>query len=143
MKTRIESRIGIQAPTDDIWPLIETLGDWGRWNEVERDVSGTIAFGGAIAMTEHFEGLEPRAVNGKVVEWQPHAQLVIAEKRGLWFNTLRYFEIEQLEPGNCIFATGMIFNGLRAEMYHDKHRRLIKTAYAGLCDKVKLLAESR
>lgn len=141
MKTRIESRIGVQAPADRIWPLIENLGQWGFWNDVERQVSGTIAFGGGMSMTEHLEGFAPRAVTGRVVEWQPHAQLVVAEKRGLLFNTVRYFEIEQLEPGNCIFANGMIFNGLRAEMHHDRHRRRIKQAYAGICERVKSLAE--
>jgi hypothetical protein len=141
MKVRIESRIGIRTPTDPIWDLIESLSDWSRWNPVERDVSGTIAFGGALTMTEALPGLPERVVSGRVSEWQPHAQLVIAEKRGFLFNTQRYFEIEQLEPGSCIFATGMIFNGMRAEMWRDKHHRQVKQAYADICERVKVLAE--
>jgi hypothetical protein len=142
MKVRIESRIGIQAPSDRIWEQIETLSDWGRWNTVERDVSGTIAFGGSVSLTEAVPGLPERAVSGKVTEWQPLAQLVIAEKRGFLFNTLRYFEIEELEPGSCIFANGMIFNGVRAEMWRDKHHRAVKEAYAGIGERMKVLAES-
>ena len=123
---RIERRIGVRASTDRIWDLIADLPGWDRWNPVETGLEGTIAFGGQISLTEQLEGLPERRAVVRVGDWQPYAQLVWAEKRGLWFQSLRYFEIEELEPGSCIVANGFIFSGLRGEMYFDKHRKALR-----------------
>lgn len=139
---RIEKRIGIRAPSDRIWEVIHDLSFWDRWNPVEKAVEGTIAFGGDIALTEAIEGLPERRVVAKVGEWQPYAQLVWAENRGLWFRSMRYFEIEQLEPGSCIASNGFIFSGLRGEMFFDKHRKHLRHAADAVAEAWKAAAES-
>lgn len=139
---RIEKRIGVRAPTDKIWEVIADLPGWDRWNPVETTVEGTIAFGGQIALTEAVDGLPERRVVARVGDWQPYAQLVWAEKRGLWFNMVRYFEIEQLEPGSCIAANGIIFSGLRGEMYFDKHRKTLRRAVDSVAHAWKEAAEA-
>lgn len=139
---RIEKRIGVRAPTDKIWEVIADLPGWDRWNPVETTVEGTIAFGGQIALTEAVDGLPERRVVARVGDWQPYAQLVWAEKRGLWFNMVRYFEIEQLEPGSCIAANGVIFSGLRGEMYFDKHRKTLRRAVDSVAHAWKEAAEA-
>ncbi len=138
---RIEKRIGVRAPADRIWEILAELPAWDRWNPVETAVEGTIAYGGAIALTETVPGLPERRAGVRVGEWQPHAQLVWAEKRGLWFSSLRYFEIEQLEPGSCIFANGLIFSGLRGEMYFDRHRKALRSAVEAVAEGLKAVAE--
>ena len=138
---RVERRIGVQAPSDRIWELIVDLPGWSRWNPVEAAAEGVIGFGGQIAFTETIEGLGERQGVGRVGEWQPYAQLVWSEKRGLWFNVVRYFEIQELAPGNCIFATGMIFSGLRGELFHDKHRAVLRQALEGVVEGMKAAAE--
>ena len=138
---RIEKRIGVRAPTDRIWELIADLPAWDRWNPVERAVEGVIAYGGSIALTEAVSGLPERRALVRVGEWQPYAQLVWAERRGLWFNSLRYFEIEELEPGSCIFANGFIFTGLRGEMFFDRHRRALRSAVDTVAEGLKGAAE--
>ncbi|KQW81797.1 polyketide cyclase [Brevundimonas sp. Root1279] len=138
---RIEKRIGIRASTDRIWEVIHDLGFWDRWNPVEKSVEGAIAFGGEIALTEAIEGLPERRVVAKVGEWQPYAQLVWAENRGLWFRSMRYFEIEQLEPGSCIASNGFIFSGLRGEMFFDKHRKHLRHAADAVAEAWKAAAE--
>lgn len=138
---RIEKRIGVRAPADRIWDLIADLPGWDRWNPVESSVEGTIAYGGSIALTETIPGLPERRATVRVGEWQPLAQLVWAEKRGLWFSSLRYFEIEELEPGSCIVANGFIFTGLRGEMHFDRHRKTLRGAVDSVADALKTAAE--
>ena len=125
---RIEKRFGIPAPVENIWAVIERLEDWSRWNPVETGVRGTIGFGSEVALTETIPGLPPREVVAHVRDWQPNSQLVWAEKRGLWFQSLRYFEIEELEPGSSIVSNGFIFMGLRGEMYFDRHKKALRQA---------------
>jgi Uncharacterized conserved protein len=139
---RIEKRIGVRASTDRIWELISDLSGWDRWNPVETAVEGTIAYGGAIALTEAIPGLAERRASVRVGEWQPYAQLVWMEKRGLWFRSMRYFEIEELEPGSCIVANGFIFSGLRGEMFFDKHRKELRAAVDAIAEGLKAAAEA-
>lgn len=139
---RIEKRIGIRATTDAIWEVISDLSFWDRWNPIEKQVEGTIAFGGQIALTETIEGLPERRVLAKVGEWQPYAQLVWMENRGLWFRAMRYFEIEELEPGSCIAANGFIFSGLRGEMFFDKHRKSLRHSVDAVAEAWKAAAEA-
>lgn len=139
---RIEKRIGVRASTDRIWEVIASLGDWDRWNPIETGVDGKIAFGATLSLTESLDGLPPRRVEARVGQWQPYAQLVWTEKRGLWFNVVRYFEIDELEPGSCIVANGYLFSGLRGEMYFDKHRRALRHAVEGVAEGWKAAAES-
>lgn len=142
MNLRIQSRIGVQRPADRIWALIEDLSYWDRWNPVETGARGHIAFGGQITLTERIEGLPEREVQYRVAEWQPRAQLVLAEKRGWQFNALRFFEIDEVEPGSCIVANGLILSGFRGESFHDKNRRVIRDAYDRVSESIKRAAEA-
>ncbi|GAA0651662.1 SRPBCC domain-containing protein [Brevundimonas lenta] len=138
---RIEKRIGIRAPTDRIWEVIADLSFWDSWNPIEKSVEGAIAFGGEIALTETIEGLPERRVVARVGEWQPYAQLVWMEKRGLWFQSMRYFEIEELEPGSCIASNGFYFTGLRGEMYFDKQRKHLRHSVDAVAEAWKAVVE--
>ena len=140
---RIEKRIGVRATADQLWSLIADLPGWDRWNPVETTVEGAIAFGGEIAFTETIGDLPERRATARVVEWQPYAQLVWSENRGLWFRSLRYFEIQELEDGqSCIAATGFIFSGLRGEMFFDKHRPKLRRAVDAAAEGWKAAAEA-
>lgn len=142
MNFKIEKRVGVRAPSDRIWEVIADLQHWDSWNPVEAGVSGTIAFGGQINLTETIEGLPGRQVTGRVADWQPNAQLVWTEKRGWLFNVVRYYEIDELEPGSCIIANGFIFSGFRGEGFHDKHRKTIRTACEAIGEALKLKVDS-
>ena len=142
MNFKIEKRVGVRAPSEKIWEVIADLPGWNRWNPIETDVSGTIAFGGSISLTETIEGLPERQVTGRVADWQPNAQLVWTEKRGFLFNVVRYYEIEELEPGSCIVANGFIFSGFRGEGFHDKHRKTIKRGCEAIAEALRVTAES-
>ena len=140
---RIEKRIGVRATPDRIWGLISDLPSWDRWNPVETDVAGVIAFSGELALTETIDALAPRRATARIVEWQPRAQLVWSEKRGLWFRSLRYFEIQHLDEvaDACIVANGFIFSGVRGEMFFDKNRKHLRHAVDAVADAWKAAAE--
>lgn len=139
---RIEKRIGIRAPAERIWEVLADLPGWDRWNPVEKSVEGVIAFGGEIALTETLEAQAERRVVARVGDWQPYAQLVWSEKRGLWFQSMRYFEIEELEPGSCIAANGFIFTGLRGEMFFDKQRKHLRHSVDAVAEAWKTASEA-
>ncbi len=141
MDTRIENRVGVRATPERIWEIIADLPHWDRWNPYETDVSGTIAFGGTLSLTERLPDQVERLATVRIADWQPEAQLVWAEKRGWLFNTVRYFEIEQLDKGSCILANGIIFSGLRGELHHDKHRLALKPVYETVGENLRRLAE--
>lgn len=139
--TRIENRIGVRASADRIWDVLADLGGWGRWNPYENQVEGALTFGAAITLTETLPDLGQRRVEARLGDWQPLAQLVWTERRGFLFNAVRYYEIEELEPGSCILANGVIFSGLRGELFHDKHRARIRPAYEAINVALKRVAE--
>ena len=141
MDTRIEKRVGIQASAERLWDILSDFPGWSRWNPYETDLEGQLAFGAPLRLTETWPDMAPRQVEGRINEWQPLAQLIWVEKRGWLFATVRYFEIEELEPESCILATGMLFHGLRAELFMDKHRRVIRHAFEDVCDRLKVVAE--
>ena len=139
--TRIEKRIGVRAPSDRIWEILTDLENWHAWNPYETGVTGALAFGAGISLTEALPGMAERQVQARIGDWQPLAQLVWAEKRGFMFNTIRYYEIEELERGNCIVSNGVIFSGLRGELFHDKHRSKIRQAYEEIAEALRRAAE--
>ena len=139
--TRIEKRVGVKASPERIWELVADLSSWSRWNTVETDVEGAIAFGGHLTLTEAYEGLPERRATAQVAEWQPLARLVWAEKRGWLFRTMRYIEIEQLDRGSCILASGVRFAGLRGELFHDSHRARIRRGQESIVEGLKTAAE--
>ncbi len=120
---RIERRLGVRATVDRAWEIVADLPGWTRWNPVA--------------------GLPERRNLARVTEWQPLAQLVWTESRGLWFRATRYYEIQALEdPNACIIANGMMFHGLRGEMFFDKNRGKLRHAVDGVAESWKALAEA-
>jgi hypothetical protein len=139
---RIERRIGVRATPEQIWSLVANLPGWDRWNPVETGLEGAIAFGGQIVLTETIEGLPERRAVTRVGDWQPYSQLVWTENRGLWFRSMRYFEIEPLEAGQLHRANGFIFSGLRGEMFFDRNRRHLRQAVDAVAEAWKAAAEA-
>ena len=139
--TRIQQRIGVQASPERIWDLIADLPGWDRWNPHETGVEGRIAFGGVLTLTEDIPGVGARQASGGVSDWQPGARLVWGEKRGWLFRTTRYFQIQELERDNCVVSSGVIFGGLRGELFMDKHRSGLRQAHQAMVEGLKAAAE--
>lgn len=138
---RIEARVGVRATPERLWDIIADLPGWSRWNPHETDLQGVIGFGAPLTLTERLPDLPEREVKAAVREWTPESQLVWTERRGFLFNAMRYFEIEALDAGACIFAHGVILTGLRGELFHDRHRPRIRSAYDAVAENLRRLAE--
>lgn len=138
---RVESRVGVRATSERIWDLMADFGRWESWNPYEGDLEGNLGIGAPVALTERLPGLKERRVEARLGDWQPYAQLVWHERRGWQFRATRYFEIEELEPGSCIVANGLIVGGLVGEWWFDKHRRKVKEAYAEIGENIRRAAE--
>jgi len=141
MNFKVEKRVGVRATSERIWEVIADLPGWDAWNPIETGVSGTIAFGGSLTLTEAIPDLPQRQVVGRIGDWQPNGQLVWAEKRGWLFAMTRYYRIDQLEPGSCIVANGFIFSGFRGEGFHDKHRKTLRSACESVAEALRVAAE--
>ena len=141
MNFKVEKRVGVRATSERIWDVIADFPAWNAWNPVETDVSGTLAFGGSISLSEAIPGLPPRQYTARIGDWQPNGRLVWMERRGFLFNALRYYEIEQLEPGSCIVSNGFIFSGFRGEGFHDKNRKTLRAACETISEALRVTAE--
>jgi len=142
MNFKVEKRVGVRATSERIWDIISDLPGWDAWNPIETGISGTIAFGGTLVLTEVIPGLPERQVAARIGDWQPHAQLAWTERRGFLFNAIRYYEIEELEPGSCIVSNGFIFSGFRGEGFHDKHRKTLRAACETVSEALRRTAEA-
>ncbi|WP_396595150.1 SRPBCC family protein [Brevundimonas sp. R86498] len=142
MNFKVEKRIGVRAPSERIWEVIADFPFWDHWNPVETGVTGTLGFGSQISLRERIGSLDERQVIGRIAEWQPNAQLVWTEKRGWLFNSMRFYEIEELERGSCIVSNGFIFSGLRGEGFHERHRRTVRASCEAVAEALRITAES-
>lgn len=141
--TRIENRIGVRASSAQIWDVIADLEGWHHWNPFERNLQGTLGFSAPLQFEEHFTGMPERKASATIVEWEPCGQLLWFENRGFLFRSSRYFEIQPLDTNACIVTNGIIFSGLRGEMYHDKHRAKIKPHLLTINERLKAVVEAR
>ena len=141
MALKIEHRLGIRASADRLWELVSELEDWRHWNPIHPGASGKIGFGSTLTVQEAYPGEEPRAVEVKVTDWAPLEQLVWEEKGFLW-SSLRYLEIEELIPGSCIFANGILYEGYRAKSELKRRGRAFKQGFELLGEAIKARAEA-
>lgn len=144
MGIRIEHRAGIKATSDAIWDLISDLPGWSRWNPIYPEAAGTIGLGQSLMLQETIPGRAPRRISPQVVDWAPREQLVWKlTATPLLASSLRYFEIEELTPGACVFANGEIFTGVLGEQEARRNRRALKAAFEALSEAVRAEVEPR
>ena len=142
MSIRIEHRIGVAASAETVWDIIADLERWPEWNDLHIEVTGKIAIGGALNLTEAVPGETPKAVTVTVPDWTPEQQLVWRHKRGFLSRSVRYFEIDPLSDHGCILANGEIFDGMLGEEWAGKRRRKFQDAFQANNEKIKARAET-
>ncbi|HYF21979.1 MAG TPA: SRPBCC domain-containing protein [Caulobacteraceae bacterium] len=142
MAFRVEHRLGIRADAERIWSLLSDLPGWARWNPVYPQAAGTLAIGANLILTEAIPGQAPRQISPTVVDWVPREQIVWSmQTLPVLARSLRYFEIEELQPGSCILGVGEIFYGVIGEGEAKRRRRALKEASAKICEAVKAQVE--
>lgn len=139
-RTQIEHRVGIQASADRIWELVSELDNWRHWNPVHPGAEGKIGFGQTLRIEEAFPGEERRTVEVKVSDWEPRQQLVW-RTQGFMSVWLRYLEIDELGPSNCIFSNGVVVDGFLGKREAKKRKQALKLGFGILGEAIKEKAE--
>lgn len=140
--TRIETRIGIRASAERIWELIGDLERWQHWNPYEQNVEGAIRQGAVIRYQEAYPDIPARQAQAVVVDWVPVGKLVINDKRGFLSNSSRFIILDEVEKGATIVTMGIMFAGLRGEIFHDKHRAKLRQAMEQIGERLKEAVEA-
>jgi hypothetical protein len=141
---RVEHRIGVQAPAEVIWDIIYDIDDWGAWNPLYTEASGTIRIGETVTMTAVLAGMAPRKLTGTVLEWVPNEQLhyLVKALGGLVVST-RYVEIEQLASESCIVSNGEIMGGLLGPTMARSLGGKVYRGFRDMNEALKARAEAR
>jgi hypothetical protein len=87
-------------------------------------------------------GQAPRTIRPVVLDWVPNEQILwrLSLLGGL-VNSMRYFEIEELVPGSCIFSNGEMFEGLLGPTVAKRMRGPIRAGFQAMGEAIKALAE--
>lgn len=139
-RVQIEHRVGIQASADRIWELVSELDKWEHWNPLHPGATGQIGFGRTLEVAEAFPGEEKRTLEVKVVEWEPRQQLVW-RTQGFMSVWLRFLEIDELGPSNCIFSNGVVVDGFLGKRQAKQRRQALKLGFGILGEAIKEKAE--
>lgn len=141
MRIQIEHRIGVQVSAWDAWSHLSDLQSWGRWNPMYPQVSGQLTIGAPLQLTEVIPGDEPEQITAQVVDWVPEAQIIWTFKAGRFLRRIRYFELQKLNDGACVFSNGEIYEGLGARFVSRGLRRDLKQGFTQLGESFKTMAE--
>lgn len=142
MRVKLEHRTGVRAPAEAIWALLANIDAWPRWNPLYTKAAGVIRIGAPLELEVTLPGQPPRAIRPLVADWVPNEQLHwrLSMLGGLVKST-RYFEIEELAPGSCIFSNGEMFDGLLGPSVAKRLRGPIRAGFQAMGEALKELAE--
>ena len=142
MQVKLEHRAGVRAPAETIWGLISNVEKWPIWNPLYTKAQGTVRIGAVLELEAVLPGQAPRVIRPVVLDWIPNEQLLwrVSMMGGL-IRTTRYFEIEELAPGSCIFSNGEMFEGLLGPPVARRLRGPIRAGFQAMGEAVKTLAE--
>lgn len=143
MPFKIEHRIGVQRPAEQVWAAIYDLEAWKDWNPMYPEALGKLLISAPLTLTEKVDG-HAETYQAVVADWVPHAQIVWTRTSfGGLLRHVRYFEIEKLTEVGCIFANGELYQGLLAGLLVPKgRRRKLRRAFAALGEAVKVRTEA-
>jgi len=143
MAYKIEHRVGIAAPIDDVYEIIANIDGWSDWSPIHRRATGHLGFGAPVSMEEYFEGLGTWETEGAVSDWTPLSHIHIVVPKPFYAGTLiRYYEFEALSDTGTAFSLGAHFNGFLSEREGRKFSRLIRPGFERMAEALKSKAET-
>lgn len=142
MRVKLEHRTGVRAPAEAIWSVLYDIEAWPRWNPLYTKAAGVIRIGAPLELEVVLPGQAPRVIRPVVLDWVPNEQILwrLTMLGGL-VKSMRYFEIEELVPGSCIFSNGEMFDGLLGPSVAKRLRGPIRAGFQAMGEAVKALAE--
>ena len=143
MSFKVEHRIGVARPKEQVWAVLSDLPAWREWNPMYPEASGRLLVSAPLSLTETV-GERTQTYAATVAEWVPNQQIIWTRKShaGL-VRHIRYIEIETLSDTGCIFANGELFEGFAApSLVPEGRRRKLRQAYRGFCEALKARVEA-
>jgi hypothetical protein len=143
MRFKLEHRLGVRASAETIWSLLADVDRWAEWNPLYTRASGVIRMDSPLELELSLPGQAPRQIRPVVADWVPQEQLLwrLSMLGGLVKST-RYFEIEELAPGSCIFSNGELFDGPLGPSVARRMAGPIRSGFAAMGEAVKARAEA-
>jgi hypothetical protein len=143
MRTKIEHRIGVRTPAEAVWRVLADIEAWPKWNPLYPKAAGVIRIGAQLDLEVVLPGQAARAIQPTIIDWIPNEQLLWRLRlAGGLVKTTRYFEIEELTPGSCIFSNGEMFDGLLGPTIAKRLRRSLREGFRAMGEAVKTRAEA-
>jgi hypothetical protein len=139
---KLEHRVGVRAPAETIWAIVADIEGWPKWCALYPRATGVIRMGAELSLDVAVAGQPLRTIKPVVADWVPNEQLLwrLSMFGGLLKST-RYFEIEELKPGACVFSNGEMFEGLLGPSVAKRLSRPLKTAFRDMGEAIRRLAE--
>ena len=143
MNVKIEHRIGVQRPKEEIWAVLSDLDAWKDWNPMYTQASGKLLVSAPLHLVEKV-GERSETLDVTIAEWVVNQQVIwVRRTHGGLVRQVRYIEIEPLTDTACIFANGTLFEGRFAHWLVPKGRqRVLRNAYRGFCEAMKARVEA-
>jgi hypothetical protein len=138
MSFKIEHRIGVQTPPDQVWEVLTDLESWKDWNPLYTSAEGKIAIGSKLSLTLQLPGAKAEPIAPVVLDWVPLMQLVWRLRLSMLLHTTRYFELEPLNDGKaCVISQGEIFDGFAARFMPKALRKQIRQGFEAMSEALK------
>ncbi len=143
MATKLERRIGINAPDDVIWDILSDIPGWEAWSPIYPKAQGAIRIGDRWTLDLALPGQAVRTINPVILDWAPydHIHWRTQEMRG-WVTTVRFLELEKMGEENVIFSNGEIYDGWLGGYYVGRMRNPILQGFEALNMALKEKAEA-
>ena len=140
---KVESRIGIRAPSEVVWEILADIDHWADWNPLYPKAAGALKIGAPLTLTLALPGEAHRELVAKVVDWVPFEQILWSDVmwRG-WATSVHFLEIETVTKASCFFSNGEVFHGFISKRYGKRYRRAMKRGFAAMSEALKERAEA-
>ncbi len=142
MSYKIEHRIGVAAPVDDVYEIMENIEAWPQWSPIHQAATGRLSFGAPIHLEEKFEGLGMWEIDGSLSDWSPYSHIHVFVPKPFYAGKLmRYFEFEALSETGSAFTIGALFDGYLSEREGRAYGKYIRKGFVDFAEALKVKAE--
>jgi hypothetical protein len=143
MSVKVEQRIGITAPVDDVYDILTDIENWPSWSPIHKAASGVVKFGAPVRLEEYYEGLGLWEQEGAVGEYQPLSHIHIYIPRPFYAGRLiRFFEVDVLSETATSFSVGALFDGFLSEREGKRYRSYLRQGFQAFAEALKAKAEA-
>lgn len=143
MATKLERRIGIQAPDEIVWEILSDIPGWAAWNPMYPKARGEIRIGQRWTLELALPGQKRRTIHPVILDWAPYDHIHWRlDSLGGWVRTVRYLEIEKMGAENIIFSNGELFDGLLGRAAARRLRRPIIDGFEAMNEVLKQRSEA-